>query len=85
MRMILAAKPISFSFFVVVFGLFLKFLCCVGVQLIYNAVLGLGVRQSDPVIHMYVSIFQILFPFRSIQNIEQNYLCCMVGHCWLSI
>ena len=75
--MILAAKPISLSFFVVVFGLVL--------QLIYNAVLGLGVRQSDPVIHMYVSIFQILFPFRSIQNIEQNSLCCMVGPCWLSI
>ena len=45
-----------------------------------------GVQQSDSVIHMHVSIlFQILFPFRLFQNIEQNSLCYTVGPCWLSI
>ena len=44
-----------------------------------------GVQQSDSVIHIYVSIFQILFPFRLLQNIEQSTLCYTVGPCWLSI
>ena len=36
--------------------------------------------------HIYVYIlFQIVFPFRLLQNIEQNSLCCTVGPCWLSI
>ena len=29
--------------------------------------------------------FQIIFPFRLLQNIEQNSLCYTVDHCWLSI
>ena len=45
-----------------------------------------GVRLSDSVIHIHVSIsFQILFPFRLSQNIEQSSLCYAVGPCWLSI
>ena len=87
MRKIPATKAMSLSlFFVVVFGLFLKFLFCIGVELIYNTVLVSGIQQSDSVIHIYVSIlFQILFPFRSFQNIEQNSLCYTVGPCWFSI
>ena len=37
-------------------------------------------------IYIHVSIlFQILFPFRLFQNIEQSFLCYTVGRCWLSI
>ena len=36
-----------------------------------NVVFVSGVRQSDSVIHIHISIvFQILFPFRLLQNIE---------------
>ena len=41
------------------------------VQLIYNVVLVSGIQQSDSVIHIHIPIlFQILFPFRLLQNIE---------------
>ena len=41
--------------------------------MINNVVLVSGVQQSDSVIHIHVSIlFQILFPFRLLQNIEQS-------------
>ena len=51
-----------------------------------NVVLVSGVQQSDPVIHIHVSIlFQILFPFKFLHNIEQSSLCYKVGPCWLSI
>ena len=54
--------------------------------MINNVVLVSGVQQSDSVIHIYVSIlFQILFPFRLLYNIEQSFLCYTVGPCWLSI
>ena len=65
---------------------FLKFLYYIEVQLINHVVLVSGVQQSDSVMHIHVSIlFQILFPFRLLQNIEQSSLCCTVGPCWLSI
>ena len=45
-----------------------------------------GVQQSDSVIHIHVSIlFQIFFPLRLLQNIEQSSLRYTVGPCWLSI
>ena len=54
--------------------------------MIYNVVLVSGVQQSDSVIHIHVSIlFQILFPFRLLQSVEQSSLCYTVGPCWLSI
>ena len=54
--------------------------------MINNVVLVSGVQQSDSVIHIHVSIlFQILFPFRLSDNIEQSSLCYTVGPCWLSI
>ena len=54
--------------------------------MINNVVLVSGVQQSDLVIHIHVSIlFQILFPFKLLQNIEQSSLCYTVGPCWLSI
>ena len=44
-----------------------------------------GVPQSDSAICILVRIlFQILFPFRLLENIEQSSLCCTVGPCWLS-
>ena len=49
--------------------------------MIYNIVL-----VSDSVIHIHISIlFQILLPFRLLQNIEQSSLFYTVGPCWLSI
>ena len=45
-----------------------------------------GVQQSDSIIHIHVSIlFQILFPFRLLRDIEQRPLCYTVGPCRLSI
>ena len=54
--------------------------------MINNVVLVSGIQKSDSVIHIQVSIlFQILFPFRLLQNIEQSSLCYTVGPYWLSI
>ena len=51
-----------------------------------NVVLVSGVQENDLVIHIHVSIlFQVLFPFRLLQSIEQSSLCYTVGPCWLSI
>jgi len=51
-----------------------------------NVMLVSGVKQSDSVIHILVSIlFQIILPFRLLQSIEQSSLCCTVGPCWLSV
>ena len=36
-------------------------------------------------IHISILFFKILFPYRSLQNIEQNSLCYTVGPCWFSI
>ena len=37
-------------------------------------------------LHIHVSLlFQILFPVRLLQNIEQSSLCYTAGLCWLSI
>ena len=45
-----------------------------------------GVQQSDSVIiNMYSILFQILFPFRLLRNVESSSLCYTVGPCWLSI
>ena len=43
-----------------------------------------GVRQSDSATHIHVPIlFQILFPFRLLQHIEESSLCSTIGPCWL--
>ena len=52
--------------------------------MINNLVIVSGVQQSGSVIHIHVSIFQILFPFRVLHNIEQSPLCYTVGPCWFS-
>ena len=45
-------------------------------QFIYNVVLVSAVQQSESIIHIHISIlFQILFPYRSFQSIEQGSLC----------
>ena len=50
--------------------------CCVNFRCIH----------SDSVIHAQVSdLFQILFPFRLLQNIKQSSLCYVVGSCSLFI
>ena len=54
--------------------------------MINSVVLVLGAQQSGSVLHIHVSIlFQILFPFRLLHNIEQRSLCYTVGPCWLSV
>ena len=63
-----------------------------GEELINNVVLASGIQESDSVIqesdsviYTHVSIlFQILFPFRLLQNIEQSSLCSAVGPCWFT-
>ena len=41
-----------------------------------NVVLVSDVKQSDSIIRIHVSIlFQIIFPFRLLQDIEQRSLC----------
>ena len=57
-----------------------------GIWLTKNDVFISGVQQSDSDTHIHVSVlFQILFPLRLLQNIEQRSLCCVVDPCWLSI
>ena len=54
--------------------------------MINNDVLVTGVQQSDSVIPIQVSIlFQFLFPFKLLQNIEPSSLCYTVGPYRLSI
>ena len=53
--------------------------------MINSVVLISGVQQSDSFIHIHASIlFQILFSFKLLHNIEQSSLCYTVGP-WLSI
>ena len=55
------------------------FFFLIEVYLIYSVVLVSGVQQSEQVIHIHISIlFQILFPYRSLQSIEQTSLCYTV-------
>ena len=55
---------------------FFNFLDFIGMQFIYNVVLVSAVQQSESIIHIHISIlFQILFPYRSLQRIEQGSLC----------
>ena len=66
--------------------IFFFFSFYVGEQLVNNVVLASGIQESDSVIHTHISIlFQILFPFRLLQNIEQSSLCYTGGPCSLSI
>ena len=45
-----------------------------------------GVQQSDSVIHIHISIlFQILYPYRLLQDTDYSSLCYTVGPCCLSI
>ena len=54
--------------------------------MINNAVLVSVVQKSDSVAHTHVSVlFQTLFPFRLLHNIEQSSLRSTVCPCWLSI
>ena len=44
-----------------------------------------SVQRSSSVTHIRVSVlFQILFPFRLLPNVEQSSLCHIVGPFWLS-
>ena len=43
-----------------------------------------GIQQSDSVIHISI-LYEIPFPFRLLQNIEQSSACYIVGPYWLSI
>ena len=71
-----------FFFFWQIPVFFLNFLFYIGVQLINNVVLASGAQQNDSLIHIHLSILsQILFPSRSLHNIEQSSLCYTVGPC----
>ena len=68
----------GFSFFLFNFVLYIR------AYLINNVLLVSSIQQSDSVIHVSV-LFQMLFPFGLLQNIEQSPLCCTGGPCRLSI
>ena len=58
--------------------------------MIYNVVLVSGVQKSESDIYMCIYIhidilFQILFHYRLLQDIEYSSLCCTVGPGCLSI
>ena len=56
------------------------------VEFIYNVLLVSDVQHTDSVIHIHTFIiFQVLFPYRFLQNTEQSSLCYIGGPCWLSI
>ena len=52
--------------------------------MINNAALVSGVQRSASVTQVSI-LSQILFPFRSLQSIEQSFPCCTAGPCWLSL
>ena len=62
----------------------IKFLFYIGLLLIYNVLVS-AIQQTESIMHIRASFFQILFPFRLLENIEQDSLCYTVGPCWLSI
>ena len=49
-----------------------------GIQLIYSVVLLSVVQQSESVVRIS-TLFQILFPYRSLLSIEQSSFCYTVG------
>ena len=53
------------------------------VELIYSVVLVSDIQRSDSDVCVY--LFQILFLYRLLQNINYRSLCYIVGPCWLSI
>ena len=59
-------------------------------DLILNPIPLVGKFLKTPLkkrkVHIHVSIlFQVLLPFRLLQNMEESSLCYTVGLCWLSI
>ena len=79
------SKPAAFFFVIhlIILFYFLLFIY-IRVYLTDNVVIVSGVQQSDSVIHVSI-LFQIIFPFRLLHNIEQSSLCYTIGPCWLSI
>ena len=68
--------------------LFLFFLIFIGVQWIYNMVLVSAIQQSESVLYIYIHLFplfQIHFPYRSLQSIQQSSLHCTGGPYQLSV
>ena len=63
-----------------------SFIFLIEIYLIYSVVLVSSVEQSDSIIHIHIFIlFQILFPYKLLQNTEYHSLCYTVDPCWLSI
>ena len=61
---------------------------CMRVHLINNVVFHVSFRYTTKWISYTctcIHSFQVLFPFRLLQSIEQNSLCYTVGPCWLSV
>ena len=55
-------------------------------ELINNGGIVSSAHQSDSVIHIYVFIlFQIIYPFRFLHDMDQSSLCYTVDPCWLFI
>ena len=65
-------------FFILFFEIFM------GIQLIYNVLLVLGIQQSESVIHIS-TLLQVIFPYRLCHSDEQSCLCYTVGPYQLSV
>ena len=63
-------KRLTFSLFIV------YLLCCVSFRC---------TRKWFNYTYTYIYSFPILFPFRLLQNTEQNSLCNTIGPCWFSV
>ena len=75
----------SFSYRTDPFIIFLRFLFCIGVQLVDNVVLVSGEQRRDSAIHIHVSnLPQSPFPSRLPHDIEQSSIRSRVGP-WFSI
>ena len=66
--------------------IFLIEIFLIEIQLIYNVVLDSAVQQNESVVNVHIStLFQIHFPYGSLQSIEQSSLCSTVGPYQLSV
>ena len=78
----MSKNPSSFTmfiFFLEIGRIFIKKTTFIGVQLIYNAVLISVVQQSEPVIHIHVSILFRCFSYMGHYRVLSSFLCYMVG------
>ena len=79
------SKNIWIIYTLLFFRVLKKFLFYAGAQLINNVLVSVYSKVIQLYIYIYPLFFQILFPYRPLQCIEQSSLCYTVGSHQLSI